>query len=521
MVDKSFLKVLWLSTLLLLGFLPHAQAEYIINTVVGNGHFGYSGDGGIALAAQILRPYNIAVDNNGTLYIADMDNYRIRKVDTIGIITTFAGNGIKGFSGDDGMATAAQLGRVYGITVDHHGNVYLADFLEHRVRKIETTGIITTLAGNGQAGYSGDNGPAISAQLNQPQGITIDNEGNLYLADSGNHRIRKIDNYGIITTIAGDGSTEIIGTSITGPIYEGTYGGDGEPATTAQLNYPTDIAIDSLNNLYITDTNNNRLRKIDTSGIITTFLGDGSEEQLNHPTGITIDNHNNLYLADTKNHLIRKLDPQGLMTIIAGNGAQGYNSDKEPATLTKLNYPRGITVDRAGKIYLADSENHRIRQLNWIENLPSLETKAIDGLGNSVSTEARFFGGIAINNGKYLKEVEQQLPDLVNIMGKIIIDPKDVGKPGDIIVYASYKTSKEAEQETFYMLDQVGNILPWDGKPATLKSFQLDINLKSEQWVPMYSRSFLATGFLQIAFGYRLRTGMVITNAEYIEVTIR
>ena len=195
------------------------SATGIITTVAGNGSAGYSGDGGPATSAQLDGPEGVAVDGSGNLYIADTCNNRIRKVSATGIITTVAGNGSAGYSGDGGPATSAQLSLPAGVAVDGSGNLYIADSGNNRIRKVSATGIITTVAGNGSPGYSGDGGPATSAQLNQPAGVAVDASGNLYIADSSNNRIRKVSATGIITTVAGNG-------------FDG-YSGDGGPATSA------------------------------------------------------------------------------------------------------------------------------------------------------------------------------------------------------------------------------------------------------------------------------------------------
>ena len=214
----------------------------IITTIAGNGIAGYSGDGGLATNAELNNPYGVAVDSNGNIYIADTNNNRIRKVNsTTGIITTIAGNGTAGYSGDGGLATNAELYYPYGVAVDSNGNIYIADTYNNRIRKVNsTTGIITTIAGNGTAGYSGDGGPATNAQLNYPYGVAVDSSGNIYIADTDNNRIRKVNSTtGIITTIAGNGNPG--------------YSGDGGPATNAELYDPSGVAVDSNGNIYIAD----------------------------------------------------------------------------------------------------------------------------------------------------------------------------------------------------------------------------------------------------------------------------
>jgi len=333
----------------------------VITTVAGNGTSGDSGDGGPATDAQIDNPEGAALDATGNIYIADSYNSRIRKVDTNGIITTVAGNGTSGDSGDGGPATDAQLSRPTAVALDDAGNFYIADRGNHCIRKVDTNGIITTFAANGVPGYSGDGGLATDAQLLWPSGVALDAAGNLYIADSDNDRIRKVDTSGIITTFAGNG------------IYD--YGGDGGPATDAQLREPKGVALDAAGNLYIVDTNNDSIRKVDTGGIITTFagrgpgwapLGDGgpaTDAQLKYPEGVALDAAGNLYIADRSNHRIRKVDTSGIITTVAGNGISGYSGDGGPATDAQLKYPDGVALDASGNLYVVSKRNDRIRRV--------------------------------------------------------------------------------------------------------------------------------------------------------------
>jgi len=280
-----------------------------ITTVAGTGEPGFSGDGGPATKAQLQFPVSVAVDREGNLYISEVDNYRIRKVNKEGIITTFAGTGKKGYSGDGGPATSAQLTGPGGLAFDAKGNLYFSDFT--RVRKIDRSGTITTVAGIGRAGFSGDGGPATEAKIAAGD-VAFDTSGNLYIADDDNHRIRKVDKDGIIHTVAGTGKA--------------SYSGDGGPATKAALNGPSGIDVDGEGNLFITCHNNHLVRKVDENGTITTVAGSS--------------------------------------TVEGESGIEGFNEEKGPATEVWLNEPIGLFVDDdPGILYIADSSNNRVRAL--------------------------------------------------------------------------------------------------------------------------------------------------------------
>ncbi len=332
----------------------------IITTVAGDGTTGYSGDGGAANATSLNNPAGLVVDGSGNLYIADQSNHRIRRVSAGGTISTIAGNGIGIYNGDGGMATTTSLYAPWGVAIDGTGNLYIADALNHRIRKVATSGIITTVAGNGSVGFSGDGGPATSASLYNPVGVAFDGAGNFYIADQQNQRIRKVAASGVITTVAGNGLF--------------TFGGDGGAATDANLANPSGVAIDGTGNLYIADALNHRIRKVATNGIITTvagtgaagFSGDGgaaTAASLNNPSGIAVDGTGNLYIADSQNHRIRKVATNGLISTVAGNGTNSYSGDGGLATAAGFNYTAGVVVDGAGNLYIADQGNHRIRKV--------------------------------------------------------------------------------------------------------------------------------------------------------------
>ncbi len=331
-------------------------ATGIITTVAGTGLLGYSGDGGLAVSAQLGGPLDVAVDGFGNLYIADTFNNRVRKVAAAtGIITTAAGNGTAGYSGDGGLAISAEVNDPYGVAVDGNGNVYIADTFNSRIRKVAAgTGVITTVAGNGTLGYSGDSGPATSAELGFPQDLAVDTHGNMYIADSGNNRIRMVSaGSGIIITVAGAGSS---------------YSGDGQPATSAQISSDSfGVAVDRLGNLYIADTGNSRVRKVAAAtGIITTYAGTGvagysgdnipaASAEINQPWGLAVDTSGNLYIADSGNNRIRVVSAvTGMITTVAGNGSLGFTGDGGPATSAEIALPFGIAVDGSGNIFIGD-----------------------------------------------------------------------------------------------------------------------------------------------------------------------
>ena len=336
-----------------------AAVSPIITTVAGTGVPGYSGDGGQATKAQLYYPYGAAVDGSGNLYIAGYFDHRIRKVAPSGIITTVAGNGTAGYSGDGGPAASAQLYFPRSVVVDGSGNLYIADSANHRIRKVSPSGIITTIAGTGSWGYSGDGGQATSARLNYPYSVTIDALGNLYIADTGNECVRKVSPSGIIATVAGvNGYSD--------------YSGDGGQATSAHLNVPAGIAVDGSGNLYIADRDNNRIRRVSSSGIITTVAGTGvygfSDDtgpsinaQLSNPYGVTVDGSGSLFIADMYNHRIRKVSPSGIITTVAGTGSAGYSGDGGPAVNAQINLPSATALDSSGNLYIIDYGNHRIR----------------------------------------------------------------------------------------------------------------------------------------------------------------
>jgi sugar lactone lactonase YvrE len=341
-----------------------AEKAATMETVSGDGG-EQLGDGGPAKSAGLCGPTDVALDAEGNMYISDTGDYcsgpggdTVRKVDPHGTITTVAGTGESGFSGDGGPATKARLDFPSAVAVDREGNLYIADGSNYRIRKVDKDGIITTFAGTGEARHSGDGGPATSAQLREPACMVFDAQGNLYLADYTS--VRKIDPSGTITTVAGTGRFG--------------FSGDDGPATEAKLT-ASDIALDGKGNMYISDTEHNRIRMVDRDGIIHTVAGTGKEgysgdggpatkAALALPIGIALDSEGNLYIACHHNSRVRKVDRNGKITTVAGTGEMGFNREKAPATKVMLNQPWGLFLDDdSGDLYIADAFNSRIRAL--------------------------------------------------------------------------------------------------------------------------------------------------------------
>ncbi len=349
----------------------------LITTFAGNGSGIFAGDGGMATDASVYVPGYIAAAPDGGILVADYGNNRIRKIDETGIITTIAGTGVAGYTGNDSAATLAAMFRPTGIVTDAAGNIYFTDNGNYAVRKISLAGIITTVAGTGVSGYSGDGGPATAAQLTAPEGLGIDAFGNLYVPDGGAHCIRKVSVSGIITTIVGTGAPG--------------YSGDGGAATAAQLNKPVDVAVDSAGNIYCTDQNNNVIRKIDRTGVITTIAGTGvmgywgdngpaTAALLNRPAGVFADDSGRIYFADFFNNSVRKIDAGGTITTVAGVGVGGYAGDGGAATAARLRLPNKLIVDNCGDYLIADRSNHRIRKVSFPDARPLFINAAHDTL---------------------------------------------------------------------------------------------------------------------------------------------
>ena len=343
------------------GFTYHVHAQ-VINTVAGTAIPGFNGNNIAATSAQLNNPIGAAYDAAGNLYISDNANQRIRKVNSTGIITTIMGNSSAGYTGDGGVDTLAQLNNPRGMAFDVSGNMYIADAGNNCIRKISPNHIVTTIAGNGQSGFSGDGGLAVAAQLNYPSSVAADVFGNIYIADLNNQRIRKIDASGIITTYAGTG-------------VQG-YNGDTIQAVTAKLNNPMGIAVDAAGNLFIADEYSHRVRKVEkTTGLIVTVAGTGvwgysgdngvaSKALLNAPYALTIDQAGNIYIAEYSNQRIRKIDANNIITTFCGSGFPAFGGDGGPAISAFINEPTGLAVDPTGNVCIVDNGNDRVRKVS-------------------------------------------------------------------------------------------------------------------------------------------------------------
>jgi sugar lactone lactonase YvrE len=414
------------------------NSKGVIVKFAGTKVCGFSGDGGPAASAMINSPSTIVFDGAGNLLFGDEGNSRIRKITPTGIISTIAGNGTVGYSGDGGPATDASLYGPTSLFVDSANNIYITDAFNYVVRKIDAAGVIHTVAGNNQPGFAGDGGPATSAQISYSSGIVADAQGNFYIADANNHRVRKVDASGSITTYAGNGQFgnggdggPATGASLGGvrgllirggKLYITTssnvwavslatqkitiiagdaggfigFNGDGKPALATTFQFPWGMSFDSAGRLLIADEGNARVRRIGGGKIVRTIAGGhtgdgGPARESNLNAGffgghITFDPSGNLYLADSGNFRVRKISTAGVITTIAGNGIAGYSGDGGPATEAMLGGPSGVAADGAGNVYIADN-NSVIRKVDSNGIITTFATMgangmAVDGAGN-------------------------------------------------------------------------------------------------------------------------------------------
>jgi trimeric autotransporter adhesin len=452
----------------------------IVNTIAGGGTSGL-GDGGQATDAQLNGPYWIAIDKIGNLYISDWSDYRIRKVVSSGIISTIAGNGWDGYTGDGGQATVAEIGEPNGIAFDSADNLYIVDNFFNVIRKVDnSTGAISTVAGNGyQYGggtggwYSGDGGPATIAELNRPQAVCLDKSGNIYIADYYNNLIRKVtDSTGIITTVAGNGygGWRGIGT------WSGAYAGDGGQATEAELHGPAGVTVDDSNNVYIADEWNDAIRMVKAStGIITTVAGKGitgysgnggqaTSAKLSFPSGVSFDNSGNMYIADGNNNVIRFIDKNsGIISTIAGNGYEagtglgGFSGDGGAATASEMYGPSFIAFDSLGNYYIADGGNNRIRKV-------TKDTDTVTGINELIakSGEVRVFPNpsdgsftVALSHAE-LVSASQTIIEVYNVLGEQVYNATLEQVQGDNLINL---TGQPGGVYLYRVLDESGEII--------------------------------------------------------------
>jgi len=332
----------------------------LIATVAGNGAPGYSGDGGPAANAQLNWPRDVWQGSDGSLYIADTMNHCIRRVSLDGTISTVVGTGTPGYSRDGSLATRARLNAPRDVEVGPDGSLYITDTSNHCVRKVRLDGTITTVAGTGASGYSGDGEPGTRAQLAWPQDVALATDGTLYFTDTGNHRIRKLSLDGTISTVAGTG--------VAG------YSGDTGPAVRARLARPRGVFVGAAGCLYIGDTENHRIRKVTADGTISTVAGTGTEgysgdggpaasAHLAWPRGVAVGPDDRMYIADCGNSVIREVTPDGTIATLAGTGTEGYSGDGGRASSAELADPHGLMLGPDGTLYVAEPRNHCIRRV--------------------------------------------------------------------------------------------------------------------------------------------------------------
>jgi streptogramin lyase len=351
---------------LLLGLISFGAFGAEIHTVAGTGTKGFSGDGGPAAQAQMNNVYGLVRGPDGALYVCDTDNQRLRRIAPDGTISTFAGSGRKGFSGDGGKATDAEMNEPYEVRFDAMGNCFVVERMNHCVRRINAkSGVISTVAGTGgKSGFGGDGGPAVEALLSEPHSIQFDRTGNLYICDIRNHRVRRVDmKTGIITTFAGTGESK--------PTP------DGAKIAGTPLKGPRALDLDAAGNLWLALREGNAIYKLDLragtlhhvagAGGKPGFAGNGGPAKdavLGGPKGISVAPNGDVYFADTESHSIRRIDmKKGTVELVAGTGARGDGPEPTPAEC-KLSRPHGIFVDKDGTVFIGDSEAHRVRVIS-------------------------------------------------------------------------------------------------------------------------------------------------------------
>ena len=453
-----------------------------IQTVAGNGTAGFSGDGGPATDAELFRPSGVLVDNAGNIFIADSGNERIREVvATTGNIQTVAGNGTAGFNGDGGQATSAELNGPTGVFVDGLGNIFIADSGNERIREVvAATGNIQTVAGNQFGGFSGDGGPATSAGLDAPVAVFLDKFGNMFIADEFNNRIREVAaGTGVIQTVAGSGPVGL---------GSGVFAGDGGPATSAVLNRPSGVFVDGSGNFFIVDAYNYRIREVlAATGNIQTVTGNGSPGSsgdggpatgatLDHPVGVFTDGSGNIFIVDTLNNVIREVvAATGSIQTVAGNGTAGFRGDGGPATNAALAVPSGVFVDSSRDIFIADSNNNRIREVvastGNIQTIAGNGTSGFGGDGGPATNAA-----LAVPSGVFVDSSgnifiadfgNERIREVIASTGNIqtVAGNGATGFSGD----GGPATSAELHQPSSVFVDSLGNIFFSDSLNARIR----------------------------------------------------
>ena len=356
----------------------------VVNTLAGSGTNGYAD--GTGTAAQFYNPSGVAVGDDGTVYVADSNNHRIRKVTAAGVVSTLAGSGTYGYA--DGTGTAAQFYSPTGVEVDSAGTAYVADYSNHRIRKITAAGVVSTLAGGGTGGYVDGTGTA--ARFYFPRDVAVDDAGTVCVADFGNNRIRKVTAAGVVSTLAGSGTT----------------GFADATGTAARFNSPRGVAVDGAGTVYVADRDNNRIRKVTAAGVVSTLAGSGTAgfadgtgagAQFNYPTGVAVDGDGTVYVADQSNNRIRKVSAAGVVSTMAGSGTAGFADGT--GTAAQFNNPFGLAVDAAGTVYVADQSNNRIRKVTAAGVVSTVAGNATAGYADGTGAAAQFDNptGIAVD----------------------------------------------------------------------------------------------------------------------------
>jgi len=485
----------------------------VINTVAGNGAIGFSGDGGPAISTSLGNPFGVAVDSGANIYIADTTNNRVRKV-TGGVISTSAGNGTAGFAGDGGPAVSGQLYFPAGVAVDGAGNLYIADTRNNRVRKVTADSVISTLSGNGTAGFSGDGGPANLAELYGPSDVVVDAAANVYILDRGNGTVRKITADRVIRTVAGTGSSNCISP-------------DGGQATSTPLCNPQGIAVDTLNNLYIAERS--RVRKVGANGVITTVAGNGTEgysgdggpatsARLISAYGVAVDGAGNLYISDIENHRVRKVTLNGVITTVAGTGIAGFSGDGGPAVSAQLYFPAGLAVDGAGNLYIADVGNQRIRKITAAGVISTVAGKGASGFsgdaGLATSAQLSEPYDVAVDGAGNLYIADIRNSRIRKVSPAAAVQPYSIANSG-----ANFWTTTLSSGP---ITVGYGRIQPAPGSAApngvAVFSYRSNGVLVSEVSVP--ASPLLQTGRIYAESSGRVRTGIALANPNDQDATV-